>query len=382
MMTTSSSSCPCASDVHLERLEVRDFRNLEAIDLHPHRHFNVLAGPNGQGKTNVLGALYWLATLRPMRGRVRELVRWRQPQVKVSGAIEQDGLTHRLAVRFADGQRTALREDKPTRNAGYFGALSVVLFTPDDVGLVRGPPSDRRRFLDRAIFTGRPGHLADVLAYRRALDARNALLRDGGSNAVLATYETVLAGHGARLAQSRRDYVEALSPRFEAAFGAIADANLKGRLRYRESIEGDAEALQATWAAERDKDRQRGFTQRGPHVDDVVFRLLDRPAKAYASQGQQRAMVLALKIAEIEQLEAAQRITPVLLLDDVSSELDPERNRRLFDFLGDFEGQVFITTTDTKFLQISRPRRLFTVHDGRVTPDQSDQPDPPDQPQE
>lgn len=352
--------------MHLERLDIRDFRNLEAVDLQPHPNFNVLAGPNGQGKTNVLGALYWLATLRPMRGRLRELVRWKQKTAQVSGTVEQTGLVHRLAVRIKDGQRTALREDKPTKNAGYFGALSVVLFTPDDVGLVRGPPADRRRFLDRAIFTGRPGHLADVLAYRRALDARNALLRDGGPDALIETYEEVLAGHGARLAASRHAYIQALSPRFETAFSAIADAHLKGRLRYRQSIEGDAATLRDTWAAEREKDRNRGFTQRGPHVDDVAFRLLDRPAKAYASQGQQRAMVLALKIAEIEQLQADQQITPVLLLDDVSSELDPERNRRLFEFLGRFEGQVFITTTDTKFLQISRPRHVFAVQDGHV----------------
>lgn len=352
--------------MQIDQVEIRDFRNLAAVALSPHPAFNVFTGPNGQGKTNLLGALYWLATLRPMRGRLRELPRWGQKHARVGGAITHAGLTHRLQVEAKDGKRLAAREDKPTRASDYFGALSVVLFTPDDVGLVRGPPADRRRFLDRAIFTGQPAHLAEVLAYRRALDARNALLRDGAADALVETYEAVLARHGARLALSRRAYVEALAPRFKTAFGAIADEVLKGVVRYRESIEGDADALMACWAAERGRDRARGFTQKGPHVDDLVLSLLDRPARAYASQGQQRAMVLALKIAEIELLAERHGIVPVLLLDDVSSELDPERNRRLFDFLGGFAGQVFITTTDISFLKITRPRRVFAVDAGRV----------------
>ena len=352
--------------MQLERVSIRDVRNLAAVDFEPHPAFNVFAGANGQGKTNVLGALYWLATLRPMRGRLRELVRWGEKTAQVSGHIEKDGLTHRLNVRVDGGKRTAQREEKTVSNAQYFGPLSVVLFTPDDVGLVRGAPADRRKFLDRAIFTGQPGYLADVLAYRRALSARNALLRDGGAPVLFDTYEEVLANHAARLIASRRTYVDDLAPRFKAAFAAIADAHLGGVVRYRESLSGTPDDLREAWASDRERDRNRGFTQRGPHVDDLVLRLLDRPAKAYASQGQQRAMVLALKIAEIEALGDRQQITPVLLLDDVSSELDPERNRRLFEFLGRFDGQVFITTTDTSFLKISRPRRVFAVQDGRV----------------
>ncbi|MGK0358243.1 MAG: DNA replication and repair protein RecF [Bradymonadia bacterium] len=352
--------------MQLERVSIRDVRNLAAVDFEPHPGFNVFAGANGQGKTNVLGAVYWMATLRPMRGRVRELIRWGEKAAQVSGIIQKDGLDHRLQVRVDGGQRTAQREDKTVKNAQYFGALSVVLFTPDDVGLVRGPPADRRKFLDRAIFTGQPGYLAEVLSYRRALDARNALLRDGGAPALFDTYEEVLANHAARLIAIRRAYLDDLAPRFKIAFAAIADAHLGGVVRYRESLSGTAEELREAWATDRGRDRVRGFTQRGPHVDDVVLRQLDRPAKAYASQGQQRAMVLALKIAEIEALGDRQQITPVLLLDDVSSELDPERNRRLFEFLGGFSGQVFITTTDTSFLKISRPRRVFAVQDGRV----------------
>ena len=117
---------------------------------------------------------------------------------------------------------------------------------------------------------------------------------------------------------------------------------------------------------DRQRDRQRGFTQRGPHTDDLSFGLGDRSARSYASQGQQRAMILALKIAEIGLLQKQFGRTPVLLLDDVSSELDPQRNARLFEFLGQFEGQVFITTTDPNFLRIDTDKRIWQVTDGQL----------------
>mgnify|MGYP000740064167 CR=1 FL=1 len=129
---------------------------------------------------------------------------------------------------------------------------------------------------------------------------------------------------------------------------------------------GTQAELLALWREDRGRDRERGFTQRGPHVDDLKLSLHDRPAKAYASQGQQRAMVLAMKIAEIETLEADHGRSPVLLLDDVSSELDPERNARLFEFLNRYEGQAFVTTTDRSFLRIDAPARVWTVRCGGV----------------
>lgn len=356
------------------RLTLCDFRNFSEAELRPHPRFNVICGDNGQGKTNLLEALFWLATLRPLRAtRLRELVRWGQRATRVEVDVHHDGLDHRLAVEVREGERLALREGKNTRASQYFGALAVVLFTPDDVGLVRGSPADRRRFLDRAIFTGRPAHLADVVAYRRALDGRNALLRDHAADLLIGAYEAALATQGARLMAARRAYVERLAPRFAAIVAAIAGEALDIELTYRPSLDIDpadpaaaAAALEACWAEDRAHDRDRGFTKRGPHADDLALSLLDRSARTYASQGQQRAIVLALKIAEIQLLEEQHGCTPVLLLDDVSSELDPQRNARLFEFLGAFDGQVFITTTDAAFLRIDADRRTWRITAGAV----------------
>lgn len=353
------------------RLALRDFRNFAEAELRPHPRFNVIWGENGQGKTNLLEALYWLSTLRPLRAsRLRELVRWGQKATRVDGEVEREGLVHRLAVEVRDGDRRALREDKQARATQYFGALAVVMFTPDDVGMVRGSPELRRRFVDRAIFTGRPAHLATVIDFRRALDARNRLLRESAPDELVDVYEVTLAQQAARLMAARRAYVERIAPRFAEIVAAVAGAELGVELSYRPSLSvepvDDAAALHGAWAADRARDRERGFTQRGPQADDLGFTLLDRSARNYASQGQQRAMVLALKIAEIQLLEEIRQCTPVLLLDDVSSELDPRRNARLFEFLGAFEGQVFITTTDPGFLKIDAERRIWRVEAGAV----------------
>lgn len=356
--------------MHLTHLRVHDFRNLAAVEIAPSPRFNVLVGANGQGKTNTLAALYWLATLRPLRARrLREVVRWGQPGVRVDGTVTHEGLEHALAVGLVDGARVAWREGKRCRASAYFGALELVVFTPDDVALVRGTPEARRRFLDRAVFTGRPAHLAAVLSYRKALSGRNRLLREAADDAVLEAFEGALARAAAALIDARRSYLTDFSPRFAAAWTSITGEGPSAAVRYRASLDpdqGGAEALAAAWAADRPRDRDRGFTQRGPHADDLVLRLGDRPARTYASQGQQRAMVLALKIAEIEALEAACGHAPVLLLDDVSSELDPGRTERLFEFLGGFGGQVFITTTDRAFLRIKGEQKAWRVQAGAL----------------
>ena len=359
--------------MRLTHISLQDFRNLASVEIEAHPRFNVLVGENGQGKTNLLEALFWLATLRPLRAnRLVELIRWGEEIARIRGKVELDDLVHDLEVRCNRGERQALREGKRCGHTEFFGVLSVVLFTPEDVGLVRGSPGDRRRFLDRAIFTGRPTYLSEAQGYRRALGGRNALLRQEADDASLEAYEMTLARHGARLMAARRDYLDRLSPLFEEAFSAIAGAGLRAKIRYRPSVspkpeEGDEHALLALWREERERDRQRGHTLHGPHSDDLGIELTGKSAKAYASQGQQRAIVLALKIAEIRLLTLVRHVTPVLLLDDVSSELDPQRNARLFEFLNEFDGQVFITTTDPSFLKINAERRLFNVHEGAIT---------------
>ncbi len=356
--------------MQVTQLNLENFRNFASAEFRPHSHFNVISGLNGAGKTNLLESLYWLATLRPARtNRLRELVKWGARHNEVAGEIFSSGLTHLLSVGFKEGQRFAKRENKRVRSAGYFGPLSVVLFTPEDATLIREAPEGRRKFLDRAIFTGRNAHLSDCINYRKALDARNKLLRDGASDEILSVYEATLARYAEQVLKARTAYIDELSELFESAFLDITDLSV--RLKYRLSTnisEGEIkESLIELWHEDRARDRLRGFTQRGPHADDFQVFLRDRPARNFASQGQQRAIVLALKIAEIGLLDKKYGRRPILLLDDVSSELDAQRNQALFSFLNRFEGQVFITTTDSNFLDIRADKIVWTVRSGEIS---------------
>ncbi len=364
----------------LVSLEIRDFRNLAAVALAPSPRSTVLVGQNGQGKTNLLEAVYFLATLKPLRaGRLQDLVRFGAAQAEVVGGFEGPGGLRHVAVRIAAGVRTALLDGKPQdRLDDYFEGLAAVAFTPDDLLLVKGGPEGRRRFLDRAAFNRWPAVLAEAREFLRALRLRNAALR-GVSPEVEASFREPLARAGARLLLRRRTLLEELAPRVRAAFREISGPDAPdARLDYRPAagmrLEGTEAELAARLAevlgARLAHDRDRGYTTAGPQADDATLSLDGKGARPYGSQGQQRALVLAVKIAEIENLRSALRRPPLLLLDDVSSELDPAKNGFLLEYLRSLEGQAFLTSTDARLLAgaAGPESAFFQVENGTVSP--------------
>jgi DNA replication and repair protein RecF len=362
-------------------LSIRDFRNLAAVEIAPSARSTVLVGANGQGKTNLLEAIFVLTTLRPLRqARLADLVRHGAASAEVAGDFEGPGGVRRVAVRVEGGQRTALLDGKPQdRLDGYFEGLAAVAFTPDDLLLVKGGPDGRRRFVDRAAFNRWPSVLAEAREYVRALRARNGALRAPGPSAaeVEASFRGPLVRAGARLLRRRLDLLSEVAPRVGDAFARISGERAPAAtLAYRAAggipSGGDEESLAAvlgeTLAGRLERDRDRGYTSVGPHADDVVLALGGREARSFGSQGQQRALVLALKIAEIENLRAVLGRPPLLLLDDVSSELDPAKNRFLLDYLASLPGQAFLTTTDRRLLEpAAGPDAVFLgVREGAV----------------
>jgi DNA replication and repair protein RecF len=365
----------------LQRLQLQDFRNLVQVDLAPSPHATVVVGRNGQGKTNLLEAIYFLCTLKALRaGRLAELVRFDHDLSTVSGQFTLGGATRQIAVEIRDGLRTASVDGKRAQALeDYFGGVSVVAFTPDDLAVVKGAPDQRRTFLDRAVFNRFPALLRASRAYLRALRARNRLLKDRASLDYLQAYDAALADTGARVLVLRRDLLAELGPRAEATVAAIA--RLDGvRYRYllahldvvleRSEVPALTDALRAALQARLPRDQERGFTSVGPHADDLEILLDGHPARAFASQGQARAMVLGWKIAEIENLRAALGRSPLLLLDDVSSELDPERNAFLMRYLASSGAQVLLTTTEPALVRgAAGPDTLWLVVDhGSVAP--------------
>jgi DNA replication and repair protein RecF len=290
--------------------------------------------------------------------------------------------TYELAL--TPGGRQVRLDGKAVRPASrYFGGFQVVLFAPEDLTVARGAPAERRSFLDRAVFQRTPEYLGEAQDYDRVLRSRNAVLRARHSSGprdaagLLAVYDQKLAELGGRRVHRRRRLVEELSPRLRAAFAAISRTDLEASARYAPAwlpagadLNDEASLVQglaAALAQARPADLARAVTTVGPHRDDLELTLGGRSAGAFASQGQLRALILAWKIAELELLTETHGEAPILLLDDVSSELDPQRNEYLFDFLRSKKTQVAITTTHPRHVLASSPRVDYEVHSGDVT---------------
>ena len=360
----------------LKSLAAENFRNLEPFRIEPGPRFNLFEGRNGQGKTNLLEAVFMLAAFRSARdAKHQELIHFGAERATVIGEIERREVTRTVEIQITrEGRRVVLDGKAITRLPASFVHLAAVLFGPDDLELTKAGPEVRRRFLDRATYAVWPEHLASMRAYHEALKSRNRLLRDAKVRgitldiAVLEAFEAELARHGARIELRRSLFLEGFEPRFVEAFARITDGELKGRVVHAPSALDDAtvthervhdveQALAQRLAASRQNDLRLGWTRLGPHADELELLIDERPARTFASQGQHRAFVLAMKIAELERIQAAIGVYPIFLLDDVSSELDERRNALLMETLDRGGGQVFITTTD---------RRWIKVHDAQV----------------
>jgi DNA replication and repair protein RecF len=350
--------------MRLLALACEKFRNLNAVEVTPSARATVAVGHNGAGKTNLLEALYYLATLKPLRAsKLSELVQHGASTARVTGKFMLKGAERELSVEISEGARTALVDGKRAASFDdYFGGVSVVAFTPDDLMVVKGSPEGRRNFLDRAVFNRFPAHLSESRAYGRALKSRNRLLKEQAPPAHLVAWDETLARTGARLWVRRRALMNELKARASAAFERIGRTEAPASYAYApsrlEGLDFEAATEEALGAALLDalakrvqRDLERGHTSVGPHVDDLELKLGVQEARAFASQGQARALVLAWKVAEIENLQAASGVLPLLLLDDVSSELDPERNAFLMAYLHDSGAQTLLTTTEPSLVK-------------------------------
>lgn len=357
-------------------------RNLATLVIQPAPRFNVFHGDNGQGKTNLLETIYVVGALRSFRTqRLSELIAFGGKEAYIGARIERGGLERVYELTQMTRSRRVRLDGKTVRPISkYFGDFNVVLFAPEDLQVPRGSPSMRRRFLDRAVFNRRTTYLTDVQAYEKIVRSRNALLRDLGAGKrlteVLGVFDAQLAELGARLIASRVGFLDAIRDRFCAAFEAITQTGLGIDVRYHTSQElgehrADATALTPALldlvTRSRARDIARGVTSIGPHRDDIRFELDGREASSFASQGQLRAMVLAWKTAEMDLMEADHGEPPILLLDDVSSELDPTRNEYLFEYLKSRRGQCFITTTHPTYVLLKTDRVDYEVKAGEVT---------------
>ncbi|CAN5250471.1 DNA replication/repair protein RecF [soil metagenome] len=334
-------------------LRLRDFRNYERADVELGAGLTVVHGPNGAGKTNLLEALYFGCTGRSCRtSNEREVVRFDASTARVEvDLLDGEGRPHELAVGFSPGETKRLQSDGVLveRLVDVEMRPLACVFMPDRLELVKGPPALRRSHIDQVIAASWPARSATRRSYGRALAQRNALLsaiRSGrAARDSLRAWDAELARHGIALRDDRAAVVDLLAPRFAALSEALGLGE-GAELRYRpRSKAADAAQLAAELAERVDSDLERGFSGHGPHRDDVAFLRAGRELRAYGSQGEQRLALLALLLAEREALAEARDTLPLMLLDDVMSELDSDRRGMLADLLRG-GGQSVITTTD------------------------------------
>jgi DNA replication and repair protein RecF len=342
------------------------------VSLLPGPRFNVIHGDNGQGKSNLLEALCYLSALRSFRGApTSELIQEGADGAALEAQVTGEAAPRHYRVRLSRGSSRRVEVDgkRPRSIASYVSSFQVVLFHPGDMQLVSGSPELRRGFLDRVLEQYDPTYGSALSAYTKALRSRNRLLKaDRPDRGAITAYDELLASAGAVVGQARERLVRELSPLVVKAFQDISGEGLSLSLGYVPRVAPEVEDIRRALRESLDKDLARGFTADGPHGDDLAFALDQSAAKHFGSQGQHRAIVLAMKVAELYELEQRVGRVPILLLDDVSSELDRSRNRRLFSLLSELGGQVFLTTTHPEFILLERDRQDFHVQAGVITP--------------
>lgn len=356
-------------------LSTRGFRNLADDRIELGSGLTTVAGPNGAGKTNLLEALFFGLTGRSCRTRrEREMIGFGGSLARAEAEIvpepgeEIEPHTLRASVSGEEGRRRRVDgrdvgpEDERRRPA-------VSVFMPDRLALVKGPPSPRRAHLDRLAAAVWPARADARPAYARALAQRNALLartRRGGDPSALGAWDRELAERAVPLVASRLAAAEQLSESFQQTAQRLGLGS-GAALRYRPRTGGaGVEEIESELAARRGGDLERGFTGWGPHRDDVELSRDDRSLRRYGSQGQQRIALLSLLFAEREALRTARQALPLMLLDDVMSELDPGRRRSLVEMLGE-GGQALITTTEFEHVPGSDSERTVEVSEGAVS---------------
>ena len=347
--------------VALDTLLVRDFRNLERVELSPPPEGLVVVGENGHGKTNLLEAVYYLELLRSMRGaRDQDLVRFGAEGFHVAAQLTRpnagrsDGMRADIGVGFVrQGKKKRARVDgaEPPRLSDALGALPSVIFSPADVALVAGSPAERRRYLDVMLALSSRRYLVALQQYRGALARRNAALRDvartGTGDARVSVWEPALAEHGATLWEARVAWATTVADEFAARCAAIGE-RAAVRLRYATALapkgRSTVDALADALAGQRAHDIRRGVTHAGPHRDDLALTIDARELRLFGSAGQQRSAAIALRMLEAATLRERAGAPPLFLMDDPFAELDERRTRRILELLGEGGmGQVILT---------------------------------------
>ena len=355
----------------IESLKLKNFRNYELLSLEFDKATNIFYGDNAQGKTNILEAVYLSGTTKSHRGaKDKDLIRFEQNESHIETVVEKNGINYQIDMHLKKNSPKGIAINKmPIRKASeLFGIVNIVFFSPEDLNIIKNGPVERRRFVDLELSQLDKVYLSNLANYNRIVNQRNHLLKEAAYNSdVLKTldiWDMQLVHYGNLIIQRRQEFVEQMNEIISGIHNKLTGGKESIRILYEPS--NSYLTLEQALNKNKEKDLRIRSTSVGPHRDDIAFMIGDIDIRKYGSQGQQRTAALSLKLSEIELVKQSIHDTPVLLLDDVLSELDKHRQNYLLDSIHDIQTLITCTGMDEFVNHRFSINKVFHVQSGQV----------------
>lgn len=357
--------------MNIRSIELKNFRNYENLEISFDEGTNILFGDNAQGKTNILEAAYMSGTTKSHKGsRDREMIRFGEEEAHLKTVVVRGGREYQIDMHLKKNRAKGIAIDKiPIKKASeLFGILNIVFFSPEDLNIIKNGPAERRRFLDSELCQLDRIYLADLTNYNKILAQRNKLLKDmiyrPSLSDTLPVWDMQLIETGKKIIRRRKQFVDELREIVSDIHYRISGGKEELFLKYEPNI--DDIFFEDELSRAKEKDKKLCQTSVGPHRDDLLFSIGDVDIRKYGSQGQQRSSALSLKLSEIELVRKSISDTPVLLLDDVLSELDSSRQNYLLNNISDTQTIITCTGLDEFVRNRFTVNRVFEVIAGHV----------------
>lgn len=355
----------------IKSLELADFRNYESLNISFDCGTNILYGDNAQGKTNILEAIYVSATTKSHKGsKDKEIVNFQKEESHIRTYIEKDGIEQRVDMHLRKNKSKGIAVDgnKLKKAADLMGLLNVVFFSPEDLSIIKNGPAERRRFADLELCQLDQFYLYNLNNYNKIINQRNKLLKDmyfnPGLKETLNIWDSQLVSYGSKIIERRSIFASQLSEIIKDIHLKLSGGKEQITIQYEPNVR--IEDFEKFLKNSQDKDIRSKITSVGPHRDDFAFMVNGIDIRKYGSQGQQRTAALSLKLSEIELVKKITKDTPVLLLDDVLSELDSNRQNYLLNSIGEIQTIITCTGLDEFINNRFEINRIFRVNNGKV----------------
>lgn len=357
----------------IKRLQMLNYRNYNALDIELCPNVNVFMGDNAQGKTNILEAIYYCAFAKSHRtSKDKELINWNGEHAFISVDVGRERLDKRIDISILKDGKKSIRINKiKIKKIGeLFGNFNVVMFSPEELRIIKDSPGVRRKFIDMELCQLNPKYYYNLVQYNKVLNERNILLRNRNtSSEMLEIYDMQLVEFGYNIIRDRIKYIESLNKYAEKIHSDITSGKEKINFKYISTIkdlENIKENFYTLLEKNRSKDCDRGITSIGPHRDDFFVYINDIDTKSYGSQGQQRTAVLTMKFSSLEIIKELTGEFPVLLLDDVLSELDFNRKKYILSTIGQIQTVITCTGIEDLYEYLDEKAKVFKVKNGEI----------------